>query len=174
MARNLELKARLLDLALARQVAARLSGGAPQVLEQVDTYFLCRQGRLKLRQESGSTAHLVAYARPDHSDARLSDYRLVPVADAAGLKEALVATVGLWGEVRKRRELTLVENVRIHLDQVAGLGDYLEFEAVFQAPGDEQRAAAQLAELSRHFGIQPADLVAGSYSDLLLPPRVGP
>jgi predicted adenylyl cyclase CyaB len=171
MARNLELKARLRDLATARQVAGRLSGGVPQVLEQVDTYFSCRQGRLKLREESGGTAHLVAYARPDESAARLSDYRLVPVNDPAGLKAALIATVGLWGEVRKRRELSLVENVRIHLDQVEGLGEFLEFEAVFQTLGDKERAASQLAALSGQFGIEPADLIAGSYSDLLLPPR---
>jgi adenylate cyclase class IV len=67
-----------------------------------------------------------------------------------------------------------VENVRIHLDQVDRLGTFLEFEAVFQASGNEERAATQLAALSCEFGIQPADLIAGSYSDLLLPPRVGP
>jgi predicted adenylyl cyclase CyaB len=169
MARNLELKARLVDLQAARATAARLSGGPPEVLEQVDTYFRCPRARLKLREAPGQTAHLIAYVRPDEAEAKASDYLIAPVADAAALRAALGAALGIWGEVRKRRELSLVENVRIHLDEVEGLGTFLEFEAVLSSPDDQRRAPGQLDRLAGEFGLGTSDLVPASYSDLLLP-----
>jgi adenylate cyclase class IV len=173
MARNLELKSRLHDLPSARLVAARLSGGQPQVLEQVDTYFFCPRGRLKLREIPGEIPHLVAYVRPDQSAARTSDYLLVPVSDAPELKAALAAALGVWGTVHKRREVSLVENVRVHLDEVERLGTFLEFEAVLHTPEQERLPPAQLDRLSQEFGLEPGDFIAGSYSDLLLPPFPG-
>ena len=50
--------------------------------------------------------------------------------DAGALKTALVAALGIRGVVHKRREIYLWHNVRIHLDEVAGLGALVEFEAV--------------------------------------------
>jgi predicted adenylyl cyclase CyaB len=166
MPRNLELKARLTDLAAARRTAARLSGGPPEVLEQVDTYFACSHGRLKLREIAGQTAQLVAYSRPDQPAARASDYRLAPIEDAAGLKAALSAALGVWAVVRKRRELSLVENVRIHLDQVEGLGAFVEFEVLLGSPEDERGAPDQLERLAREFGLAASNLISSSYSDL--------
>ncbi len=171
MARNLEFKARLHDPAFARRLAARLSGGLPEVLEQTDTYFCCLQGRLKLREIAGQPAYLVAYQRTDEAAARLSHYQLVPIPDPAGLKLALSSTLGVWGEVRKRREVSLFENVRIHVDQLTGLGDYLEFEAVLTSAHEAARAAAQLELLAQQFAVEPGDLEPRSYSDLVLSPR---
>ncbi|MGK3856667.1 class IV adenylate cyclase, partial [Enterococcus faecium] len=82
-------------------------------------------GRLKLREIDGQAAVLIWYDRPDHDAARLSKYHLVPVADPAALKAALTDALGVRGEVRKRREIYLWHNVRIHLDEVAGLGSFL-------------------------------------------------
>lgn len=170
MARNLELKARLHELAPAQRLAARLSGCPPEVLEQTDTYFRCARGRLKLREISGHAAYLVAYQRADEPAARLSHYQLVVVDDSAGLKAALTTTLGVWGEVRKRREVSLVDNVRIHVDQVDGLGDYLEFEAVLTSAAEEAQADRQLQRMAQAFRLAPSDLEPRSYSDLLLAP----
>ena len=60
-----------------------------------------------------------------------------------------------------------MDHLRIHLDDVAGLGRFLEFEL---AVTDEQPLAAcrrRMDKLARTFCITPADLVRGSYSDLL-------
>jgi len=164
--RNIELKARIADLAAARAIAERLATEYVGVQLQVDTYFVCAQGRLKLREIDGRVAQLVAYERPSEQDAKGSDYHLVPVAEPAALKEALTAALGLRGVVRKRREIFLVENVRIHLDEVEGLGTFLEFEAVLGPAVDDRRGAQQVAELRAAFEIQPEDLLAGSYSDM--------
>ncbi len=165
--RNLELKARCPDLATAEQAVCRLGAHPAGVQVQTDTYFRVANGRLKLREVEGRTAELIWYERPDQDAARLSAYRLVPVSDPAGLCAALTAALGLRGTVRKRRTIYLWQNVRIHLDEVAGLGTFVEFEAVLTAGDDEATAPARLRQLGEALGIRPADHLAVSYADLL-------
>lgn len=164
---NVELKARLLDLDAARCVAVSIATQHLGTQHQIDTYFHCRQGRLKLRQINGLSAQLIAYSRPDAEEPKTSDYRLVPVANPETLKAALAAALGVQIVVDKRREIYLVDNVRIHLDEVSGLGQFLEFEAVLGPDVDEVAGQAQLAQLAEKFAIRPADRLAGSYADLL-------
>jgi predicted adenylyl cyclase CyaB len=74
--------------------------------------------------------------------------------------------------VKKVREIFLVENVRIHLDQVDGLGEFVELEAVFD--GSAAAEAAQHREVERlmnELGVRADDLVATSYEALLAAPR---
>ena len=163
--RNIELKARLHDLAYARALAERIATQHLGVQEQTDTYFHCRQGRLKLREIRGRNSQLVSYARPDQQGPKASDYQLVAVPDAESLKAALASVLGVRGVVRKRREIFLYHNVRIHLDQVDGLGTFLEFEAVLTDGMDDAAGHAQLRELSARFAIRPDDLLPGSYGD---------
>jgi len=165
--RNIELKARCRDLTKAA-AAARAVGASPTaVLNQLDTYFHCPNGRLKLREVDGRSAELIWYARPDSTNFRGSDYYVVPITQPAHAKSALTAALGVRGEVRKRRELLLWHNVRIHLDRVDQLGDFVEFEAVIGPDDDEVTAHERLATLTAALSIQSADRVAVSYSDLL-------
>ncbi len=165
--RNIEIKARLVDPASARRVAAAVATERLGVQEQVDTYFRCRQGRLKLREIQGLPAQLVCYARPDQLGPKASDYLLVPVPDPELLKRALTVALGIRGVIRKRREIFLYHNVRIHLDEVVGLGHFLEFEAVLGPEMDDGAGRAQVEGLLQRFAIDPADLLTGSYGDTL-------
>src|SRR5487761_1178730 len=171
MPRNIEIKARLRSLDDARGICRGLAAWHATE-HQIDTYFVCRQGRLKLRERGEGPAQLVWYARPDGAEPRASDYQLVPVEDAAALKQALTAALGVRVVVEKRREIYLHQNVRIHLDRVARLGDFVEFEAVLAAGDDEPAAAALVERLAAALGVEAGDRVAGSYSDLLLSPIV--
>ncbi len=165
--RNIELKCRIGGLDSARRVAAELATGRLGRQEQVDTYFDCPHGRLKLRQIDGLSAQLVWYARPDREGPKASDYRVVPVANPETLKAALGAALGVRCVVRKQREVFLFHNVRIHLDEVDRLGTFLEFEAVLGADLDDGAGHEQLADLIGRFGLDEADFLAGSYSDML-------
>jgi predicted adenylyl cyclase CyaB len=172
MPRNIELKARLSDLPAARRIAQAIATENPGVEDQIDTYFQTPNGRLKLREIGGSEARLVAYLRPDDAGPKGSDYVLVPIPDPAGLKRGLSATLGVRAVVNKRREIFLVDNVRVHLDEVAGLGAFLEFEAVLgPAAGgrivDDDAGHAQLAELRARFGLRDDDLLTGSYGEMI-------
>jgi predicted adenylyl cyclase CyaB len=165
--RNIELKARLHDLPSARRAAERLATQRLGVQEQIDTYFRCTTGRLKLRQIGGQAAVLIWYARPSDPRPKASDYYLVPAAEPESLLATLRAAVGIVNVVRKRREIYLWQNVRIHLDDVEGLGQFLEFEAVLSPEIDETAGRRQLETLTAEFNIRPADLLAGSYTDMI-------
>lgn len=162
--KNIEVKARCGDLDRARIVAREIGAVPHGILHQVDTYFRVPAGRLKLRESA--EAELVFYKRSNDPVARESDYELVPVEAPAELKRTLDRALGTWRIVTKRRELWKLDNIRIHLDRVEGLGSFIEFEAVVDErhPDDDCRAA--LARLTAAFGIGDGDRIGGSYSDL--------
>ena len=91
--RNIELKARDPDPDRSLRAALALGATDKGWLNQIDTYFRVPSGRLKLREESPE-AHLIAYERGDQAVARESRYRIVPVSDPEGLKQALTETLG--------------------------------------------------------------------------------
>jgi adenylate cyclase, class 2 len=165
--RNIELKARLADYAAAHRVASAIATKRLGTQHQIDTYFDCRHGRLKLRQIDGLRAELVWYTRADQEGPRASDYQLVPLQNPETLKGALAAALGIRTVVEKRREIFLYHNVRIHLDDVTGLGHFLEFEAVLGREADEAAGLALIDSLMRHFAISPADLLAKSYGEMV-------
>lgn len=168
--RNIELKARIDSLEAARAVCRQFANLKAEE-HQTDTYFRCSQGRLKLRERNPEPAQLVAYSRSDAAAPRASDYWLVPVLDPAALKAALSTALGVLVVVEKEREIFLYRNVRIHLDCVTGLGEFVEFEAVLSPGDDEPAAAALVAELAQRLVVDPHDRVDRSYSDLLLVER---
>jgi predicted adenylyl cyclase CyaB len=161
------MKARYADLAVARERVGQLDVRPGGVEVQTDTYFRAPTGRLKLRETDGRPPVLIWYDRPDRAEARASTYRLVPVPDAAEIKALLTAALGLRGEVCKRREIYFWHNIRIHLDEVAGLGTLVEFEAVLGSGDDEATAGVRLEHLCQLFGIAPSDHLGPSNADLL-------
>ena len=169
--RNLELKARCADLKRAARVAQELGARLEWTKRQTDTYFHVAHGRLKLREADGQPAELIAYERPDHPAFRESAYHLVPVPDADRLKAALTAALGARVVVAKRRTLYLWHNVRIHLDEVEGLGTFIEFEAVLRTAEDEAASPGRLAHLAEVLGIREEDRISRSYSDFLAAAR---
>jgi adenylate cyclase, class 2 len=165
--RNLELKAVDRDPAATLEAALALGARDEGVLHQRDTYFHAVQGRLKLREAPPAPAELIAYARADRTDARVSSYRVVPVADHLALTDALADALGVRVVVEKARRLLLYENVRIHLDRVADLGAFVELEAFVTGPGGPAAEQPKVAELRNALGITDERLVARSYADLL-------
>jgi homotetrameric cytidine deaminase len=166
---NLELKARDPE---PQQTAARcraLGASDEGVLQQRDTYFAGRHGRLKLREQDASPAELIAYRRPDTREAEKSAFIRAGVADPAALREALGAALGETVVVVKRRRLWMWEKVRIHLDDVQGLGTFIELEAMV-GPGlnTPEEAAEKVARLRSELAIADDALVAAGYADLLL------
>ncbi|MBA2515563.1 MAG: class IV adenylate cyclase [Solirubrobacterales bacterium] len=166
--RNVELKA--IDPQPARTLELALGLGASDqgLLLQRDTYFAAGRGRLKLREEEPGGAHLIAYVRPDDDPAvRVSEYRIVRVPEPVRTRDALEAVLGVRVVVQKRRRLLLWEAVRIHLDEVDGLGSYLELEAVAPPDSDLTPERARVDRLREALSIEDDRLLEGSYSDAL-------
>jgi adenylate cyclase, class 2 len=170
--RNLELKAADPDPPRSLRVCTELGAEDHGVLEQTDTYFAAPTGRLKLRRRPGAAGELIAYQRPDTAARKESRYELIEVEDADGLERALTMTLGVVAIVRKSRRLFLLDEVRIHLDAVEGLGSFIEFEAV-ASPDDTNltRFENRLDSLRRAFAITDDALIPRSYCDLLLAAR---
>lgn len=165
--RNVELKAVDPDPAASLAVCARIGAEDLGVLRQRDTYFHTRSGRLKLREEEPGGATLISYLRPDRAEARESAYRLIRVLDPEAMLDALSETVGRRGAVLKRRHLFMWENVRIHLDHVGGLGDFIEFEAVAPVDSDLVREHALVGRLCAEFGVTQDRVCDRGYADML-------
>jgi predicted adenylyl cyclase CyaB len=172
--RNVEIKARVGDAAAVRERAGKLATERVAVDRQVDTYFVTARGRLKLRESSLSGAQLIPYLRPDTAGPRRSDYAVVPIDEPVHVKALLSELLGVHRIVRKEREIFLVDNVRIHLDRVEGLGDFLELEAVFESNAAvEEQEHRKVSDLMAALGVGPADLIATSYEALLGDPAAG-
>lgn len=135
---------------------------------QVDTYFRVPEGRLKLR-EGNIENSLIHYLRPDQSGPKTSDVLLYRVAPDPALKAVLERALGVLVVVDKQREIRFVDNVKIHLDTVQGLGTFLEIEAI-DADGSRTEAELllQCQAFMEAFGVSDDDLVERSYSDLLM------
>lgn len=170
--RNVELKA--LDPDPDATLRAALDHGAEDqgLLRQRDTYFATRDGRLKLREEAregqAPQAWLIAYARADEAQARLSSYHLVDVPDPAALRAALEATHGITVVVDKRRRLLLHDGVRIHLDDVDTLGTFVELEAVAEPGSDLAAEHLKVAELRRVLDMPDERVLSLGYAALLM------
>ena len=166
--RNIEIKARDADPARTLELALGLGASDEGVIAQRDTYFTRARGRLKLREQEPGEDDLIEYLRADGTEARTSSYRRVPVGAAAELREALDAALGTLAVVAKRRRLLLLDNVRIHLDEVEELGSFIELEAVAAPESDLAAERDQVARLREQLEIGDDALVGESYSDLLL------
>ena len=167
MARNVEIKARIASVQALEPAVAALADSGPTPIAQDDSFFHCPQGRLKLRVFADGHGELIAYERGDTAGPKLSDYVRAPVAAPAALRVALTRACGLRGRVVKQRTLYLVGPTRVHLDEVQGLGHFLELEVVLR---DDQGAAEGEAiahGLLAALGIAPSQLESQAYIDLL-------
>ena len=167
MARNIEIKARVDDLAAVEARAAAIATEGPHELAQDDTFFACADGRLKLRQFGDGRGELIHYSRADASGPKLSDYRISPTHSPETLRETLTRALGTAGRVRKQRRLYIAGRTRIHLDDVEGLGTFVELEVVLSASDTLENGEAEAKRIMDALGIGASQLVRGAYVDLL-------
>lgn len=166
MNRNVEAKVRLRDFAGTRRRIEGLGAENRGILRQVDTYFPAAGGRLKLREQTPGRAELIVYVRPNVPELRTSSYQICPISNGAELKSVLVSALGLQRRVAKTRSLYLLGRTRIHLDEVEGLGSFLELEVVLE-PGEFEEVGVREAEdLLRRLGLEMEPRIPGSYADL--------
>lgn len=111
---------------------------------------------------------LVQYDRPNTAGPKLSEYNLFETDDPDMLNKVLSASLGVLGEVKKQRYLFLHEQTRIHLDNVSGLGEFLEFEVVLRPDQTIEEGTAIADKMMSIFEIEKDDLLAGAYLDELL------
>ena len=168
MARNIEIKARVLDMHALTSAAQAIADSDPVTIKQDDTFFPCDRGRLKLRAFDDGTGQLIFYRRANESGPKESFFCLSQTAHVDTLRETLSLAYGQVARVRKVRTLMMVGRTRIHLDAVEGLGDFMELEVALEESEGIEVGVNEARTLMQKLGIRTQDLVEEAYLDLLL------
>jgi adenylate cyclase class 2 len=166
--RNIELKAHDPDPVRSLEVCRTLGAEDHGEIWQRDTYFQVASGGLKLREERPGRPHLVQFQRTNQPQQRESRYRIIEIDDGTVLSAALAEAIGVRVVVTKHRRLFLWRDVRIHLDRVEQLGEFIELEAVAPTDSDLAHEHDLVAELRTAFEITDERLLAVGYVDQLL------
>ncbi|XP_078091835.1 uncharacterized protein LOC144508009 [Mustelus asterias] len=168
MPRNVEIKAAVRDRDQLILNAKRLSKSEGVLIMQEDTFFNVLKGRLKLRNLKNGSGQLIFYQRADMDGPKLSDYSISPTADPDGLMKVLSDALGVKGVVKKERWLYMVGQTRVHVDQVQGLGSFMELEVVLGEDQSLEEGEAIAQSLMEELGVKKEDLMTGAYMDLIL------
>lgn len=165
---NYEFKARCDDPGHVENILLKQQPVFAGTDHQVDTYFNVAKGRLKLREGNIENA-LIQYERENIAGAKTSHIVLYKTSPGSSLKNALVNALGIKVIVDKTRKIYFIKNVKFHLDEVAGLGTFLEVEAI-DAEGSIglEKLKNQCNGYAHLFGIRETQFIAESYSDLLM------
>jgi adenylate cyclase class 2 len=165
---NIEIKARCSDIDDVRSVLNQQVANFRGIDHQVDTYFRVPKGRLKLREGNVENA-LIFYDREDREGPKQSNVTYSKLTQPSNLKEVLLKSLGVLVVVDKQREIIFIDNVKFHLDQVKGLGTFVEIEAIDERGNiGRDRLFEQCQKYIKLLGIRTEDLLAKSYSDMLL------
>jgi predicted adenylyl cyclase CyaB len=165
---NIEIKAKCDHPDWVRKYLQNNNANFKGIDHQSDTYFNVSKGRLKLR-EGNIENNLIYYERNDQPGAKESNFQLVNVPDAIGLKEVLSKSLGIKIIVVKKREIYFIENVKFHIDEIAGLGNFVEIEASnLYADISKEELQKQCEFYINVFGIKEEDQISVSYSDMLI------
>ncbi len=164
---NIEIKARVADIEALKQRAEALSDTPVETIPQEDIFFRTEKGRLKLRIISPDEGWLIYYERPNQGGPKRSDYHFSRTFEPDTLEKVLTEALGRRGVVRKTRRLYLAGQTRIHVDEVEGLGHFMELEVVLRQGQSEAEGRAIAEDLMRRLGIRESDLLEGAYMDLI-------
>jgi len=169
MATNIELKASYQDLGRAKGICRALGAKHTGTDFQLDTYFKVPSGRFKLRESTLTGNSLIFYERKNEREPKESDYLLVRIeGEPTALRQLLAHALGLLVQVRKKRDVFILGNTRIHLDNVESLGRFVEFEYLVSNNGAADNSAKELRLLRERLNIAKDDLIDVSYGDLVL------
>ncbi|ROT75248.1 hypothetical protein C7M84_006200 [Penaeus vannamei] len=171
MPRNIEIKACVRNLAELKKIASELSKSSGTTLHQEDTFFNSPQGRLKLRIIKDDKEELIYYERPDQEGPKCSDYVKVtgkPGELSSDMRTLLERCMGVKGVVKKTRMLYMVDQTRVHVDSVEGLGDFMELEVMLRDDQTLEEGEKIAHDLREKLGVGLDDLLSEAYMDMIL------
>jgi len=164
---TVEIKAKCQDLSMIKAILEKEGGIFLGQEEQTDIYFKITKGRLKLRK-GAKQSYLIYYKREDLQEIRPSHFELYPTATPAKLEKVLRAAFEVLVEVKKIREVVWIQNIKFNLDNVEGLGTFIEIEAMTETPHEFAELKEKVQTFIEKFAIKKEEIQSYSYSDLLL------
>ncbi|MEW6507805.1 MAG: class IV adenylate cyclase [Bacteroidota bacterium] len=133
-----------------------------KTIHQKDIYYNVNKGLLKLRIENGNCT-LIKYLRKEKVK-RWSNYQLLTLT-GENPENYLKDIFKIEAVVEKRRELYMYKNTRIHIDNVKGLGNFLELESVVLKSRKESEK--EFNEVVRFLELDLSKQIKTSYKNLL-------
>ncbi len=165
---NIEIKARCKNPIKIRKFLKSIKANFHGKDHQIDTYFKVLNGRCKLR-EGNIENYLIHYQRKNKKGPKQSDVILFKTSSDTSLKEILSKSLGILVVVDKQREIYFMDNVKFHIDNVKGVGQFVEIEAIDKDGSiGKDKLLQQCSQYMNLFGLEQKDLISNSYSDLLL------
>ncbi len=164
MARNLEIKIKLNSFEVVKELLEERGIGIVDILNQQDTYYSWTKGLLKLRSVNGRY-ELIKYLRDEVNKERWSDYFILEIS-SSNAEDFLNDIMEVETVVKKRRELYLYKNTRIHLDNVYDLGFFLELETIVNDSLED--AKNEFDEIVDILGLDTTQQIKTSYRNLMM------
>jgi len=166
--KNIELKIKIDGFKKVASIFKKIGAKFKGKLYQVDIYYNCPKGRLKIREINKRNFELIFYQRPDKSASKVSNYQILNIkaAQLENFKSIFNFALGEKTVVKKERELWLYKNTRVHLDKVSGLGSFLELETVAKKI-DTAQAKKECQEVVKLLNLTKYRKLDKSYSDML-------
>lgn len=165
---NVEIKAKCPDQERIRKVLAENNATTKGTDHQIDTYFSVPNGRLKLREGNIENA-LIHYQRTNQEGPKQSEVTLFECANGPALKAVLGKALPILAIVDKKREIYFIGNIKFHIDNVEGLGTFVEIEAIdIDGILGKDKLHEQCTYYLDLFQITESDLIAESYSDMVM------
>ncbi len=160
---NLELKIKVESHTKLINVLRRINAEKKGILRQKDVYYKTKNGLLKLRIERNSFT-LVKYLRNEKGK-RWSNYELLRL-EGQNPEKYLRDIFKIDTIVEKKRILYLYKNTRIHLDEVKGLGKFLELETLMVST--RRDAGIRFKEIIKLLNLDLSKQIRTSYKFLML------
>jgi predicted adenylyl cyclase CyaB len=152
---NLELKVKLNSFNPIKKTLLELNARYSGILNQTDIYYKITGGLLKLRIENGVQS-IIKYKRDEKSSNRFSNYHILELS-SGDARKFFKDVLEIEAVVIKKRYLYIYDNTRIHLDNVKGLGYFLELESL---------VINGKAEAKKRFNTICCALMLGKYNEI--------
>jgi adenylate cyclase len=167
--RNIELKLIVKDFKEIVSLLKKIGAKYDRTLNQIDAYYNCKNGRLKIRSINNKNFELIFYQRPDKKGTKISNYQVLKIEPSQidAIKSIFDNAFNIITVVKKQRILWIYKHTRIHLDSVGRLGKFLEIETVVDNINLRQ-AKKEYDEVVRFLNLSKYKKYKKSYSDLLI------
>ncbi len=166
--KNVEIKAKCDNPQKIEKILKDIGANYKGLDNQIDTYFKVTNGRLKLR-EGNIENSLIFYDRPNQKGPKQSTFNLYKSQDLDKLKPLLVNSLEILVKVKKERKIFFHNYVKFHIDEVDGLGSFVEIES---GDVEVERTIEELRDLCNYYikllDIKEEDMMKISYSDMII------
>jgi adenylate cyclase, class 2 len=163
---NIEVKVKFANLEAVEKTLLDNSAQFMGTDFQTDKYYKIANGRLKIRRGNIEN-QLIFYRRNESADLKQSEIVLLPIDDK--LEFVLDNSLETAVVVKKARKIFFINNAKFHLDEVEGLGRFVEIE-IIDVTGNlpKEELAADCEKYIDLLGLRNGGVfMPQSYSDLL-------